>query len=141
MTNTEIILNLWYIFDDTGCVYSLRARCYVGSGDDEEKLELLHRFAHIDYLIAQPFPIPERFHTTIVEGTTSKKMPVVYLASLEALGGPQVLFEDSFIELERQLPAQTNLSICQQPLLCMTPLLVASNGEIKPKFKGRTTFD
>jgi hypothetical protein len=77
--NAELILNLWYVYDDTGLVYSLRARCYVGSGDDEEKLALLRHFAQIDYLIAQPFPVPERFHTTIVEGNTQKKVPVVHL--------------------------------------------------------------
>lgn len=32
MENAELILNLWYIYDDTGVVYSLRARCYFGSG-------------------------------------------------------------------------------------------------------------
>ena len=137
MENAELILNLWYVYDDTGHVYSLRARCYVGSGDDEEKLALLRRFAQIDYLIAQPFPVPERFHTTIIEGDTQKKVPVVHLTSVEPFGGPQVLFEDAFIELERQLPAQTNLSIGQQPLLCITPLLADEHGNIKPSFKGR----
>jgi hypothetical protein len=47
----------------------------VGSGDDEEKLALLRRFAETDYLIAQPFPVPERFHTTIVEGNNRKRYP------------------------------------------------------------------
>jgi hypothetical protein len=138
--NAELILNLWYVYDDTGHVYSLRARCYVGSGDDEEKLALLRRFAQIDYLIAQPFPVPERFHTTIIEGDTQKKVPVVHLTSVEPFGGPQVLFEDAFIELERQLPAQTNLSIGQQPLLCITPLLADEHGNIKPSFKSRAKF-
>jgi hypothetical protein len=138
--NAELILNLWYVFDDTGLVYSLRARCYVGSGDDEAKLALLRRFAQIDYLIAQPFPVPERFHTTIVEGNTQKKVPVVHLTSLEPFGGPQVLFEEAFVALERQLPAQTDLSIGQQPLLCITPLLADDNGKIKPSFKSRTKF-
>ena len=140
MESAEIILNLWYVYDDTGHVYSLRARCYVGSGDDEEKLALLRRFAQTDYLIAQPFPVPERFHTTIIEGDTRKKLPVVHLTSVEPLGGPQVLFEEAFVALERQLPAQTSLSIGQQPLLCVTPLLADDNGEIKPSFKSRTKF-
>src|ERR1035437_5668829 len=73
--NAELILNLWYVYDDTGVVYSLRARCYVGSGSDEEKLALLRRFAQTDYLIAQPFPVPERFTTRTVEGNTKKKVP------------------------------------------------------------------
>jgi hypothetical protein len=82
--------------------------------------------------------LPERFHTTIVEGNTQKKLPIVHLASLDPLGGPQVLFEEAFAALERQLPAQTNLSISQQPLICITPLLADDNGAIRPSFKGST---
>jgi hypothetical protein len=137
LADNEIILNLWYVHDDNGFIYSLRARCYVGSGADDEKLTLLRRFAQTDYLIAQPFPIPERFHTTIVEGNTQKKAPVIHLESLEPLGGAQVLFEEAFAALERQLPAQTNLTIGQQPLICITPLLADDNGEIRPSFKAR----
>jgi hypothetical protein len=140
MENAELILNLWYVQDDTGLIYSLRARCYVGSGDDEEKLALLRRCAQLDYLIAQPFPIPEQFHTTVIQDGTPKKLPVVHLASLDSLGGPQVLFEEAFVALERQLPAQTSLSISQEPLLCITPLLGDDDGEIKPNFKGQTRF-
>ena len=137
MADNEIILNLWYVHDNNGFIYSLRARCYVGSGADDEKLTLLRRFAQTDYLIAQPFPIPERFHTTIVEGNTQNKVAVVHLESLEPLGGAQVLFEEAFAALERQLPAQTNLPIGQQPLICITPLLADDNGEIRPSFKAR----
>lgn len=140
MADNEIILNLWYVHDDNGFIYSLRARCYVGSGADDEKLAFLRRFAQTDYLIAQQFPVPERFHTTIVEGNTRKKMAVVHLESLEPIGGPQVLFEDAFTALERQLPAQTDLSIGQQPLICITPLLADDNDKIKPSFKGRMKF-
>ena len=138
MQNAEIILNLWYVYDDTGHIYSLRARCYVGSGSDDEKLVLLSRFAPIDYLIAQPFPIPERFHTTFVQDDTKKKLPVVHITSLESLGGPQVLFEEAYVALENQLPAQTKLGIGQQPLVCITPIFGDDEGEIGPRFSGRT---
>jgi hypothetical protein len=140
LADNEIILNLWYVHDDNGFVYSLRARCYIGSGADDEKLTLLRQFAEKDYMIAQPFPIPERFHTTVVEGNTQKKVAVIHLDSLEPIGGPQVLFEDAFATLDRQLPAQTNLSIGQQPLICITPLLADDNGEIRPRFKTRREF-
>jgi len=134
----EIILNLWYVYDETGFIYSLRARCYLGSGDDQEKLALIRRFAPIDYLIAQPFPVPKRFHTTIVEGDRQERLPVVSVASLEALGGPGVLFEEAFVVLEKQLPAQTQLSIGKQPLCCITPLLADANDNIKPVLKSGT---
>jgi hypothetical protein len=139
--NAEIILNLWYVYDDTGHIYSLRARCYVSAGNDQEKLALLQRFAQIDYLIAQPFPIPERFHTTFVQGNKPQKLPVIHLTSVETFGGPVVLFEEAFVALERQLPAQTNLSIGQRPLVCITPLLAGDKGEIRPNFRSRSRFD
>ena len=138
MENAEIILNVWYVYDDTGFIYSLRARCYVGSGSDEAKLALLRQFATIDYVIAQPFPVPERFHTTLVrEGGVQERVAVVHVSDIEARGGPQVLFEEAFVALERQLPAQTSLEIGQQPLLCVTPLIGGDDGEIKPGFTRR----
>jgi hypothetical protein len=76
MENAEIILNLWYIHDDTGIIYSLRARAYVGTGTDDEKLTMLDRLANVDYLIARPFPIPERFHIEIEEDGKRRRMPV-----------------------------------------------------------------
>jgi hypothetical protein len=35
MGEPEIIFNLWYVFDDTGMIYSLRTRAYVQNGSDE----------------------------------------------------------------------------------------------------------
>jgi hypothetical protein len=73
MSSPEIIMNLWYVIDDLGVIYSLRARCYVHSGGDEEKLAFLRSCAETDFLIAQSFPVPERLHTTVIEGETPKK--------------------------------------------------------------------
>lgn len=30
LDNPEIILNLWYVVDDMGVIYSLRGRTYIG---------------------------------------------------------------------------------------------------------------
>ncbi len=62
MSDPEIILNLWYVVDDLGYIYSLRARAYLGSGSDDEKLAMLQKYAKTDYLIAKAFPIPKQFH-------------------------------------------------------------------------------
>jgi hypothetical protein len=132
----EIILNLWYVHDDMGAIYSLRARAYVGYGTDEEKLALLKRFATTDYLIAQPFPVPERFQMTL-----GKRLGVAHASYLPAIGGVERLFEDVFVELEKQLPAQTKLSIGQKPLLCVTPLFGDDDGNIYLRFSGRTSLD
>ena len=61
MNQPEIILNLWYVCDEWGFIYSLRARAYIGMGSDEEKLAMLQKFAQVDYLIARIFTIPAKF--------------------------------------------------------------------------------
>jgi hypothetical protein len=76
MDNPEIIVNLWFVHDDLGAIYSLRGRAFVGTGTDEEKLALLERLSWIDYLIAQPFPIPQQFHTHFVTPEGEKVMEV-----------------------------------------------------------------
>jgi hypothetical protein len=134
----EIIANLWYIHDDQGTIYSLRGRLYLASGSDAEKLAVLRGYADVDYLIARPFPIPERLHTTFVLGGEHRKLAVVNRDSLPLLGGEMVLFEEVLQELERQLPAQTPFKISQSPLVCITPLLGTDDGAIKPSFTKRS---
>ena len=136
----EIILNLWYVHDKMGVIYSLRARAYVGMGTEEEKLELLQRNAMLDYLIATPFPVPERFHTTIIEGDGRKKMPVALKSAIESTVGLRNIFEDVFVEMEKALPAQTKLSIGPRPLVCITPVLGDDKGELKVTVSGETRF-
>jgi hypothetical protein len=136
----EIVLNLWYVHDDQGIIYSLRARAYIGFGSDKDKLELLRSHALVDYLIATPFPVPERFHTTVIEGEGSRKMPVAVKSAVEATVGIQSIFEDVFVEMEKQLPAQTKLSIGQKPLVCITPVLGTDDGTLKAAFSGRQSF-
>jgi len=139
----EIILNLWYIFDGTGMIHSLRARPYVHSGSDEEKLAFLQRFAQTDYLIARPFRIPECFHSAVTEGKVRKKMPVMLMQILETHGGPVTaadLFDEAFREIEKDLPAQTTLSIPEGPLVCMTGLYADENGSIRPQIDGQVRF-
>lgn len=75
MADAEIILNLWYIHDDAGFIYSLRVRAYVGTGTDAENLAMLQRFANLDYLVARPFPIPDRFHVEIEEDGKRRRVP------------------------------------------------------------------
>jgi len=118
----EIVLNLWYVCDEMGAIYSLRAKCYVEIGDDQQKLEFLQIRATKDYLVATPFAVPENFYTT-VEGKSALKLAVVLLKALEEIGGAQVLFEDAFVEMEKRLPGQTKLTIGGRPLVCITPLL------------------
>jgi hypothetical protein len=133
----EIILNLWYVYDDLGMIYSLRARCYVRSGTDEEKLAFLRSQAETDYLVADMFPVPERFHTTFHVNNETRKMAVVGMDSLAPFGGVQILFEDAYQQLEKELPATTKLTIGRDPLVCITPLLSDDNNGLHPQTKLR----
>jgi len=129
----EIILNLWYLYDDLGMIYKLLARPYVRNGTDEEKLAFLRGLATTDYMLAQWFPVPERFHTTFVVGEETRKMDVIGLDSVELRGGFQALFEDAYQQIEKDLPAATKLRIPREPLVCITPLFVDDNGGFHPK--------
>ena len=144
MNDFEIILNLWYVYGVDGLIYSLRARAYVHKGNEEQKLEFLQGFAEKDYLIAQPFPIPDCYHMEIITKVCKKKLPVFPTNLLDVHGGPVTianLYEEVFRQIEKQLPVQTNLTISRDPLICVTPLLGDDYGNITPKFDSRSRFD
>src|SRR5262245_49104978 len=82
MDTREIVLNLWYVRDEERIIYSLRVRTYVCEGSDEEKLAFLQQRASLDYLVADPFEIPERFHIFVLSGTTETRMPVAHVSML-----------------------------------------------------------
>jgi hypothetical protein len=132
MSGQEIILNLWFVIDDEGLIYSLRARCYVHSGTNEQKLAFLQSVAETDYVIAQSFEIPERFHTTIHNEHGSDKLPVATYNGIRHSVPFVALFEDVIQEMEKQIPKQTTLRIGQQPIVCMTPLLGDEDGNMRP---------
>jgi hypothetical protein len=132
MSSPEIIMNLWYVIDDEGLIYSLRARCYVHSGTDEEKLAFLKGCAETDYLIAQPFPVPEGFHVRLVGDDKEQQIPVASYSAVRATVPFISLFEDAIQAMQRQLPAQTKLYIGSDPVVCVTPLLGDENGNMRP---------
>lgn len=134
LTNPEIVINLWYVQDREGMIYSLRARAYVGIGSDDDKLELLRRFAPIDYLIARSFPIPEAFHVHFAE--SGIRMPVAYRKALDLLNGPLDIFEHTIRALNDDIPAQTKLEIPRSPLVCITTLLGEDAESIRPVIEG-----
>ncbi|HUU20834.1 MAG TPA: hypothetical protein VMW72_27060 [Sedimentisphaerales bacterium] len=143
MNDQEIILNLWYVFDDMGLIYSLRARAYVRAGSDEEKLRFLQQYATLDFLIARPFPVPARLSTEFLEENGSQKLPVFTMKMLETQGGPLSvgdLFKEVYDELENSLPMQTELTIPEKPLVCITPLFADDAGRIYPKIDRQMTL-
>lgn len=141
MGKPEVILNLWYIHDSDGLIFSLRVRAYVGIGTDEEKVALLQRFAERDYLIARPFPIPQRFYLEVGKGKHVQRLPVAHTMMLQELGSPISLFEDAIEQVQAGLPAQSDLFVPPDPITCVTPLLGDESGRIAPVYSKRTRFD
>ena len=136
----EIIVNLWYVRDEEGVIYSLRAKAYVGTGSDAKKLEFLQQRALVDYLVADPFEIPRRFHVRIGIGRDSKVMPVALVSMLQTLDSPIALFEDALKVVESRFPAQSKLEIPQDPLVCTTPLMQNKQGQIEPRITGQIRY-
>ena len=125
MSQSEITLNLWYVRDEEGYIYSLRARAYIGAGSEEENLNALWKWSLHDYLIARVFPIPNQFR---IGGK-----PVFHVQALDLLGNPLALFEKAIQALQAELPSQTSLKIPASPLICITPLFRDDKGNIYPK--------
>ena len=135
MTKPEVILNLWYVHDNAGVIYSLRVRAYVRDGTDEEKMESLREAALTDYVTADQFPIPARLQT-MVDG---QSMPISHKSFLPTLG-PLELFEEAIREIEADLTTGTDLRIGEAPLCCVTPLLAEDDGSVRPYFSGSVKF-
>jgi len=140
MENREIVLNLWYVHDEHGIIYSLRAKAYVCEGSEEDKLSFLQQRALLDYLVAEPFEVPKPFHLKIIEGADSTIMPVGHISVLQKFDNPIALFEDAIKMLESRMPAQSEIEISQDPLICTTPLFQNELGIISPKFAGKMRF-
>jgi hypothetical protein len=132
--DAEIVINLWYVQDREGIIYSLRARAYVGIGSDHEKLELLRRFAAIDYLIARSFSIPDAFHVHFAESGT--KMPVASREAVDLFSRPLDIFEDAIRDLNDDIPAETRLEIPRSPLVCVTTLIDEDSDSVHPVIEG-----
>ena len=133
-------MNLWYVMDEEGIIYSLRAKAYIGSGSDEENIKFLQQRALLDYLVADPFEIPRRFHTEIMNGRDSQIMPVVHVSILQTLDSPIALFEDALKMVESRFPAQSQLEIPQDPLVCTTSLMPNEWGVIEPRVSGQVRY-
>ena len=136
----EIIFNCWYVYDELALMYSLRARAYVGSGSEEEKMRLLRERSQTDYLIAKSFSLPERYRTAfpIVDGTQTETAVIpVKLLALE--GGPLPvadLFEEALQQLWSEMPKPNSLVLPAKPLICLTPLLLDKSFQVTPIFRG-----
>lgn len=128
--NGEVIFNLWYVYDQTGTIYFLLGRSYAGLESQTQSLAFLRRFAASDHRIAQYFPLPSRFHTTVVESGNARALPVIHTSSLGPLGGPEVLFQEVILQLQAQVHALSGLALTDNPVVCITPLLLGVDGTL-----------
>jgi len=126
--NKEVCLNLYYVYDDQGIIYSLRIHPYVIEGSDEKKLNFLRERAPYDYLIARPFEIPKNFYIFI----NNERVPVGHITMLKTLDSPLAIFEDAIKEVEDSFPAQSAISISESPIICITALRGDEDGNIYP---------
>lgn len=77
---------------------------------------------------------------TVGLGRDAKKMPVAHVSMLDTLDSPIALFEDAIKSIESRIPAQSELSIPQDPLVCTTPLMQNKFGVIEPRISGRREY-
>jgi hypothetical protein len=144
MNTPEIMFNLWYVHGGDQFVYSLRARAYVCTGNEEEDLAFLQRLAATDYLIAKPFSIPKPFHIrqTVVETGEDEILSVAHVSivtenavALGMVGSQITIFEEAIKQLEKEFPVQSRLTVPENPLVCITPLVGDEDGNIEPEFR------
>ncbi|WP_147411102.1 hypothetical protein [Pseudomonas cavernicola] len=137
--NTELVINLWAIFDgSTGFVYGLAGKAYNVPGTERQKLDLLKALSATDHVTAKRYKVPERFSVSFTDG--SSESGITYLNSVYTPYAQ--LFEDVFKSIEQELPPIFNLSsedcglihqaIPQDPLCVTTVLYEDEVGNIRP---------
>ena len=136
----EIVFNLWYLRDQEGINYSLRARAYVASGPEVDKTTFLKSLADVDYMIARPFPIPRRFWAEFPHQTAEQQLPVAHVAVLQVAESPIALWEDAIKALDAEIPGQADLPVPASPVVCITPLIADDTGNIRPFYTATQRF-
>lgn len=124
----EIILNLWYVTNRI-VISSLRAKAYVASGSDDEKLRFLRMRANHDFREAQIYPIPENLKADVrlVDGSTEVEAGKACTHdTLEFMGGYPALFRDIMLGIPKE-GFRFNPS---QAMICITALEEGPNGKL-----------
>lgn len=128
MKKPEIIFNLWYLADETGAIYSLKAKMYVHEGSDEEKQEFLQSRALLDYMVAEDFDVPSRFSANL----DGKAKVAAYITHVKMMGGEFNLFLEVIDKMEKRLNALCPLKIGDTPVVCITPLHFTDDYKLIP---------
>lgn len=124
----EIILNLWYVSNGL-FISSLRAKTYIASGSDEEKLEFLRIRANDDFRAAKEFPVPEDLKVTVKIAGGSEDLDAGKLCmhnTLGLLGGYPVLFREVIAGID----ASGFRYDPRQAMMCITGIVKDKNGNL-----------
>ena len=116
----EIVFNLWYMRDEAGFIYSLRAKPYVAWGGDRDLWRFLETREYMDYHIAREFEIPERFRVTVATPVGMKMLSATHrdgFSSKQSLVG---LFADALDVLTADFPKKDTLSLTDEPAVYLT---------------------
>jgi len=139
MSDYELCVNLWFCFDkETGFINAISGRGYFLSGSDEQKSIYLKGLATSDFLNAQWLPIPDRYHTNLVDVESNRSASfsgVIHSSDIDVLGLD--LFEEVFKQIEtvnqNYIPVKNTavVKVPDSPLYVMTAI-ENTNGILRP---------
>ena len=132
----EVILNLWYVTNRV-IISSLRAKTYVASGSDDEKLSFLRMRANQDFREAQVYEIPDdlKADVKLVDGKTEIEAGKACTHdTLEFMGGIPALFREIILNIPK-----TGFHFDpHQAMMCITALEEGSDGELSVRIDNTT---
>jgi hypothetical protein len=127
----EVILNLWYV-SNTIAITSLRARPYVASGSDDDKLSFLRMRANHDFRGAETYPVPEHMKVNVTFVGGPKDIPETKAClqkTLDTLGGYPALFRDVL----SNVPSHGHYFDPARPMVCITGLVEGADGQLSAR--------
>lgn len=122
----EIILNLWYLTDENGFIFSLKAKPYVHVGDDSSKTSFLKERANYDFEVAKDYFLDEKMKFVSPHGELN--VAPVNLLSSEV--GINQLYGRVFDEIDRELSSLSNLKLPESPLYVLTALYLSDDNQV-----------
>jgi len=139
MESSEIIMNLWFIYDkQDSVIYGLAGRAYRMKGTDEEKTNFLKQLALTDYGLATRTAVPESFSVELNGEIVTGLCP---LFEVNKMGTR--LFDDLIARLQHEIlvcngvegddvnEAHEALRIPQNPLFLITALVEDGEGNFE----------
>ena len=124
----EVIFNFWYIHDGI-IISSLRAKIYLASGGDDDKVRFLRKRANHDFREALKYKVPENLKVDVkyLEGANIVDAGSACTHdSLEFMGGYPALFREIIINHSKK-----NLHFDpHQALMCITGLKKGHDGQL-----------